>query len=276
MCSSANNTEFGLAAYFFSKDIARIWRVAEAIEAGMIGINTGIFASETRLIGSIDNGVSFGIIGGTHSSGSGTIANRTLFAMGSGPLNVRIYFGGNAITNPMPVKIYNFNAKKVNDNILVSWHTAFEQNNDHFEIEKSEDGIAFRTIEKYIKGSQNSNTLLKYEFMDVEKTISNVYYRIKQIDNDANYSYSNVIHYVNQSEIEVVFSPNPITDELVIASSKNIETEIEVYDISGKILFKSIYHDNLIQINTASFPTGVLFIKVNQNGMNTVKRVVKK
>ena len=44
----ANNTEFGLAAYFFSKDIARIWRVAEAIEAGMIGINTGIFAKIGR------------------------------------------------------------------------------------------------------------------------------------------------------------------------------------------------------------------------------------
>lgn len=246
------------------------------LSADLSGQSGILNASETRIIASIDNGVSFGLVGGSHSAGSGTIAYRTGFVMGAGPLTVRIYFGGNATTNPLPVKIYNFNAKKINDHILVSWHTAFEQNNDHFEIEKSEDGIAFRTIEKYIKGSQNSNTLLKYEFMDVEKTISNVYYRIKQIDNDANYSYSNVIHYVNQSEIEVVFSPNPITDELVIASSKNIETEIEVYDISGKILFKSIYHDNLIQINTASFPTGVLFIKVNQNGMNTVKRVVKK
>ncbi len=49
----ANNTEFGLAAYFFSKDIARIWRVAEAIEAGMIGINTGIFASAYMPFGGI-------------------------------------------------------------------------------------------------------------------------------------------------------------------------------------------------------------------------------
>ena len=49
----ANNTEFGLAAYFFSKDIARIWRVAEAIEAGMIGINTGIFASAYTPFGGI-------------------------------------------------------------------------------------------------------------------------------------------------------------------------------------------------------------------------------
>jgi succinate-semialdehyde dehydrogenase/glutarate-semialdehyde dehydrogenase len=49
----ANNTEFGLAAYFFSKDIARIWRVAEAIEVGMVGINTGIFASAYMPFGGI-------------------------------------------------------------------------------------------------------------------------------------------------------------------------------------------------------------------------------
>jgi succinate-semialdehyde dehydrogenase/glutarate-semialdehyde dehydrogenase len=49
----ANNTEFGLAAYFFSKDIARIWRVSEAIEVGMVGINTGIFASAYMPFGGI-------------------------------------------------------------------------------------------------------------------------------------------------------------------------------------------------------------------------------
>ena len=41
----ANNTEFGLAAYFYSRDIGRIFRVAEAIESGMIGINTGIIST---------------------------------------------------------------------------------------------------------------------------------------------------------------------------------------------------------------------------------------
>src|SRR6202007_2110830 len=38
----ANDTEFGLAAYFFTRDVGRVWRVSEALEYGMIGINTGI------------------------------------------------------------------------------------------------------------------------------------------------------------------------------------------------------------------------------------------
>ena len=44
--SIANDTPFGLAAYFFSKDINRAWRVAERIEAGMVSINDGIFSNE--------------------------------------------------------------------------------------------------------------------------------------------------------------------------------------------------------------------------------------
>ena len=43
---AANNTEFGLASYFYSRDIGRIYRVAEALEYGMVGINVGIIASE--------------------------------------------------------------------------------------------------------------------------------------------------------------------------------------------------------------------------------------
>ncbi|MHB8949014.1 MAG: NAD-dependent succinate-semialdehyde dehydrogenase [Rhodoferax sp.] len=43
---AANNTEFGLASYFYSRDIGRIWRVSEALEYGMVGVNVGILATE--------------------------------------------------------------------------------------------------------------------------------------------------------------------------------------------------------------------------------------
>lgn len=51
--AQANASEFGLAAYFFSRDHARIWRVAEALEVGMVGINTGLIASEAAPFGGI-------------------------------------------------------------------------------------------------------------------------------------------------------------------------------------------------------------------------------
>ena len=49
----ANNTEFGLASYFYSRDIGRIWRVAEALEYGMVGVNTGMISTEVAPFGGI-------------------------------------------------------------------------------------------------------------------------------------------------------------------------------------------------------------------------------
>jgi succinate-semialdehyde dehydrogenase / glutarate-semialdehyde dehydrogenase len=49
----ANNTEFGLASYFYSKDLSKVFRVAEALEYGMVGINTGLISTETAPFGGI-------------------------------------------------------------------------------------------------------------------------------------------------------------------------------------------------------------------------------
>ena len=49
----ANNTEFGLASYFYSRDIGRIWRVAEGLESGMVGVNTGLISSEIGPFGGV-------------------------------------------------------------------------------------------------------------------------------------------------------------------------------------------------------------------------------
>jgi succinate-semialdehyde dehydrogenase/glutarate-semialdehyde dehydrogenase len=49
----ANDTESGLAAYFYSRDIGRIWRVAEALEYGMVGINEGIISTEVAPFGGV-------------------------------------------------------------------------------------------------------------------------------------------------------------------------------------------------------------------------------
>jgi succinate-semialdehyde dehydrogenase/glutarate-semialdehyde dehydrogenase len=49
----ANNTEFGLAAYFYSRDIGRVWRVAEALESGMVGVNTGLISNEIAPFGGV-------------------------------------------------------------------------------------------------------------------------------------------------------------------------------------------------------------------------------
>ena len=49
----ANATEYGLASYLFSRDIGRVWRVAEALEYGMVGINTGLISNEVAPFGGV-------------------------------------------------------------------------------------------------------------------------------------------------------------------------------------------------------------------------------
>ena len=49
----ANGSDFGLAAYFYSQNISRVWRVADAIEAGMVGINTGIISTAVAPFGGV-------------------------------------------------------------------------------------------------------------------------------------------------------------------------------------------------------------------------------
>jgi succinate-semialdehyde dehydrogenase/glutarate-semialdehyde dehydrogenase len=49
----ANDTEFGLASYFYSRDIGRAWRIAEQLEAGMVGVNTGLITTPVAPFGGV-------------------------------------------------------------------------------------------------------------------------------------------------------------------------------------------------------------------------------
>ena len=51
--AQANDTIFGLASYFYARDLARVWRVAEALEYGMVGINTGLISTEVAPFGGV-------------------------------------------------------------------------------------------------------------------------------------------------------------------------------------------------------------------------------
>ncbi len=51
--SMANDTEFGLACYFYTRDISRLWRVAERLEYGMVGVNTGLISNEVAPFGGV-------------------------------------------------------------------------------------------------------------------------------------------------------------------------------------------------------------------------------
>lgn len=107
----------------------------------------------------------------------------------------------------LPVTFTNLTATQKPHAVTIDWGTAVEKNNDRFEVQKSNDGDTFMTIGA-VKGAGNSAEPLQYSFDDYEKSASTVYYRIKQIDFDGEFSYSMIIHTTPATKQLAVF-PNP-------------------------------------------------------------------
>ena len=96
------------------------------------------------------------------------------------------------IDSPLPVELSSFIASAKDDNVLLKWTTATEINNYGFEVERSVDQNDFKKI-GFVIGNGNSNSPKEYSFKD--KYITGfLSYRLKQIDNDGSYSYSDVVN----------------------------------------------------------------------------------
>lgn len=139
-------------------------------------------------------------------------------------------------TNPLPVELINFSGERVNDiEIALSWTTASETNNNYFEVQRLVDG-EFQTI-GIVDGSGNSNEEICYEYVDYNVNSNVQYYRLKQVDFDGAFEYSNVIR-VNEvlnTKENITIYPNPVKDELNITLDfKGVILKLILIDISGK------------------------------------------
>lgn len=174
------------------------------------------------------------------------------------------------LTSALPVKLVSFSASLNNNQTELNWSTASETNNKGFEIERSNDGKNFTTI-AFVQGAGNSNRLLSYSFIDDNKATA--YYRLKQIDFDGKFEYSNLVK-VNSDELLIDLNPNPFNDNIVISSANKI-VNAEIIDINGKTKIMEIINNNKATINTSSLSSGVYFIRVNDGVKVITKRIIK-
>lgn len=92
----------------------------------------------------------------------------------------------------LPVKYLSFEGKMITNSLLLNWITTEEINNNYFQIERSFNGIDFMQIGLALDGFENG-TKKEYAFKDYSDLLKNkeiIYYRLKQIDDDGNYSFS--------------------------------------------------------------------------------------
>ncbi len=93
----------------------------------------------------------------------------------------------------MPVELISFTAIAEKDKVLLQWRTETEVNNYGFDVERSVDGNYWDKI-AFIQGYGNSNAPKNYSFSDNYPPFGKIYYRLKQVDNDGKFEYSNLVN----------------------------------------------------------------------------------
>jgi hypothetical protein len=177
-------------------------------------------------------------------------------------------------TTTLPVKFTHFKAALQNNETILNWGTSSEINNKGFEIEKSLDGENFESI-GFVAGKGNSNKINKYAFVDPNYSAATQYYRLKQIDFDGNFEYSNQLTVSNQEEPIFNISPNPFENEISIMGSNNEEKiNAEIIDINGKVKISATGNGN-VSLNANELANGIYFIRVNNGEKVFVKRIIK-
>ncbi len=161
----------------------------------------------------------------------------------------------------LPVELIHFKGKKVENGNLLNWSTASEQNNQGFEIERSSNGQDWKIID-FIIGAGTTTEQQDYEYLDKSISTTTTYYRLKQIDFDGKYEYSNIIQIEpHKSKSQIHIFPNPATEILTIDVTQ--PTLIQIINVSGQIVKEKIMQ-NTGTINISNLSKGVYFLKTNQ------------
>lgn len=184
------------------------------------------------------------------------------------------------IATTLPVSVLNFDARrngKVND---LNWRTSQELNSSKFIIERSTDaGRTFTEIGQ-VAAAGNSNTVRSYSFTDANPIKGYNYYRLRVVDIDNSFKYSDVRNVRNVGAADFSFV-NPVQNQLKIKldADKADKGFLYITDMSGKQMYSSnitvAEGSNNINIEAGRFAQGSYIITIQLDGEKLVKRFTK-
>jgi hypothetical protein len=162
----------------------------------------------------------------------------------------------------------------------LNWAVTSETNVSHYEIEKSNDGKIFNKIGE--SEAKNFNGLTNYEFTDPEPVNGNIYYRLKIVDENRLYKYSNIIVVSRFLNFEVRSLQNPFTDIIyadVIIPADGI-TNLYLYDACGRLLqskTQNMYRglNNAVIGDLGNLSKGIYTLSVQYNHQAIQKKLIK-
>lgn len=171
------------------------------------------------------------------------------------------------ITTTLPLSFIAFTASAGKEKVLLEWTTANEVNTHHFIAEKSTDGIHYTQagIVAAKNGKENH-----YSFNDYEAYGNLIYYRIKQVDQDGQYSYSKTLLVKKENQPEVKLYPNPATDNIYISGIAAGDV-ITVWNVLGARIYQTKAIHNVERIAVKGFTKGSYTVVINTANGSSVR-----
>jgi endoglucanase Acf2 len=168
----------------------------------------------------------------------------------------------------LPVQWLDFNAERNGQQVMITWETASEKDNQYLVIQrKGEDG-SFQDI-GVVVGKGTVNNLSSYTFADPTPNYGDNYYRLKQVDVNGKFTYS-VMKDVVFGDNTISIYPNPVKDQLVIrCNGTTTIDDISITDILGRVVFEStenysMKNTSTIQLNLSVLASGAYFVYVKR------------
>lgn len=174
----------------------------------------------------------------------------------------------NIIQTTLPVTFIKFEANLNKSNVFCKWVTGSEINNAGFEIQRSFNGKTFSKI-GWSNASKSHNVVSNYSFTDETPIIGVSYYRLKQVDKDGKYSYSEIRSVNNKIEdLDISLHPNPVSESIFITGLEEGNT-VSIYSLRGELMETIPYTSNGIDIS--SYLKGVYFVNI-PNGVQLISK----
>jgi len=187
------------------------------------------------------------------------------------------------IVGATPVELTSFTAIRIKEGVTLLWETATEVNNYGFDIERSVDGRNWNKL-WFVEGHGNSNSPKSYSFIDNELISRKIEYRLKQIDTDGSFEYSDVVEVLvdGQTEFKLVQNfPNPFNPSTVIRYSlpEASEVNLSVFNSLGQEVVNLINERQEagrfnITFNAANLPSGIYYYSIRANNYYSVKKML--
>ncbi len=174
-----------------------------------------------------------------------------------------------SVSNPLPVQLLSFTGQLSGVNTLLQWSTTQQINSDRFELERSLNGSSFIKITS-IAASGNSSITNNYSYSDPFEFGAPVYYRLKMIDKNGKFNYSQIIviqRGVIKNELITVF-PNPAKGSVNVRILSNVtgNTDLTIMNANGVSVIRNTYPIqkglNDISCNVSYLPQGIYFIRL--------------